>query len=292
MEPSGYQLNVLVVTALYVLMAVGLQLTTGYAGQISLGQAGFYALGAYTAALVATQAGWPFLVAVPLSILVAGVAGALCGLPSLRVRDDFLAIVTLGIGLVVQSLANGLPVTGGAMGISAIPQPTIGSLSLDLGGYAVLVAMITLIGVGAAGWLSRSQLGLAWRALRDDDLAAAAIGLNVPALKVAAFAIGCAYAGLAGCLLAYHLGFIGADSFGFSVSTTVLAMIVVGGLGSLRGAIIGALALALLPELLRPLADVRLALYGALLAVVTAYGRGGIVRLRLPIGLLGRRARQ
>ncbi len=282
MELSGYQLNVLIVAALYVLMAVGLQLTTGYAGQISLGHAGFYALGAYAAALAATRAGWPFLATLPLSVLVAAAAGALSGLPSLRVRDDFLAIVTLGIGLIVQSLANGLPLTGGAMGISAIPPASIGPMSLDLPGYAVLVGVITLLGIGVAWWLSRSRLGLVWRALRDDDLAAAAAGANVPALKLAAFSIGCSYAGLAGCLLTYHLGFIGADSFGFSVSTTVLAMIVVGGLGSLRGAVMGALALSLLPEVLRPLAGARLALYGALLALVTAYGRGGLARLQLP----------
>lgn len=295
MEISGYQLNVLIVACLYVLLAVGLQLTTGLAGQISLGHAAFYAIGGYTAALLATRAGWPFLATLPASILVVAVAGLILGAPSLRVRDDFLAIVTLGLGLITQSLANNLPLTGGALGISAIPAPAIGSFTFRLESYTGLVVAITALGVGVAVLLSRSRLGLIWRAVRDDDLAAGAMGMPVRVLKVTAFAVGSAYAGLAGALLAYHLGFIGAESFGVSVSITVLAMIVLGGLGSLPGAVVGALVLSLLPEVLRPLASYRLTLYGALLAFVIAYRPGGLLGggtvPRLPWARLARRPR-
>jgi branched-chain amino acid transport system permease protein len=275
---SGYELSVLITVTIYVMLALGLHVTLGYGGQISMGIAAFVAIGAYAVALLATSAGWPLILTLPASTLLAGAAGVLLGIPSLRVRDDFLAIVTLGFGIIVQSLANRLPFTGAALGISGIPQPALGSLKLDKGAFALLVLGILLALIALTVILSRSRLGAAWRAVRDDDLAAGAMGLHVPALKVSAVAIGSAYAGLGGGLLAYHLGFVGADTFSLDMSVTVLAMVVVGGIGSLPGAIVGGVILGLLPELLRPVADLRLLVYGALLAIVV------IVR---PTGLLG-----
>jgi branched-chain amino acid transport system permease protein len=275
---SGYELSVAITVLIYVLLATGLHVTLGYGGQISMGMAAFVAIGAYTAAMLSTMAGWPLLAVLPASMLLAGFAGVLLGIPSLRVRDDFLAIVTLGFGIIVQSLANRLPFTGGALGISGIPRPAIGGLLLDKASFALLVVLLVVAVMGLTVVLSRSRVGAAWRAVRDDDLAAAAMGLNVPALKVSAVAVGSAYAGLGGGLLAYHLGFVGADTFGLDMSVTVLAMVVIGGVGSFPGAIIAAIGLSLLPEILRPVADLRLLVYGALLALVV------IVR---PTGLFG-----
>jgi len=278
---DNYMLSVGILAGIWVLLALGLNVITGYAGQVSLGHAAFYAFGAYTTAMLTTNLGWPWIVTMPLAIVVAAALGVVLGLPSLRLRDDFLAIVTLGLGLVTQSLALYLPFTGGSLGIGGIPYPALGPLRFDTPAYFAMVVVLVIVGIALSAWLARSWVGLGWRALRDDELAARAMGINVTALKVLAFAVGAGYAGLAGALLAHHLGFIIAYNFGFAESITALAMIVVGGLGTVRGPVVGALLLALAPEVFRPLADYRMTIYGALVAAVIVLQ---------PQGLLGERA--
>ena len=281
---DSYALTVGIVAGIWVLMALGLNIITGYAGQVSLGHAAFYAFGAYTTAILTTKLGWPWFITMPLSVVVAAGLGVLLGLPSLRLKEDFLAIVTLGLGLVTQSLALYLPFTGGSLGIGGIPYPSIGGFSFSTGTFFLLVAVLVALGIALSLVLDRSWIGLGWRALRDDELAARAMGLDVTRLKVLAFAIGAGYAGLAGALLAHHLGFIIAYNFGFNESITALAMIVVGGMGTVRGALLGALLLAMAPELFRPLADYRMSVYGALIVVVMAFQPGGLLGERSWIG--------
>jgi branched-chain amino acid transport system permease protein len=277
---SGYELTVLQLVCVYVIMAVSLQVTLGFAGQISIAAGAFAATGAYTTALLTTQSGWPLPAVLLASIVVAGVAGLLVGLPSLRVREDFLAIVTLGFAIIVYSLASRLPFVGGALGIPNLPKPSLGSLELDRPLYTLFVVVITVLVIFAVLGLSRSRLGLRWRSVRDDELAASTMGMSVGRLKLSAFVIGAAFTGLAGSLFAYSLGFVGADSFNLDFSIMILSMVVIGGLGSLPGAIIGAVVLALLPEVLRSLADYRLTIFGLILVVVLIVLPGGLVGSR------------
>ena len=277
---SGYELTVMQLVLIYIIMAVSLQVTLGFAGQISIASGAFAATGAYTTALLTTRAEWPMLLVLLASIVVAGVAGLLIGMPSLRVREDFLAIVTLGFAIIVASLASRWQFVGGALGIPNLPLPSIGSFVLDQQGYTMFVFLITVLVVAAVIGLSRSRLGLRWRSVRDDELAASTMGMSVGSLKLSAFAIGAAFTGLAGALFAYSLGFVGADSFKLDFSIMILAMVVIGGLGSLTGAVIGAVALALLPEILRSLADYRLTIFGLILVVVLIALPGGLVGSR------------
>lgn len=277
---SGYELTVLQMLCIYVVMAVSLQVTLGFAGQISIAAGAFAAVGAYTTALLTTRAGWPMIVVILASIVVAGAAGILIGLPSLRVREDFLAIVTLGFAIIVYSLASRLPFVGGALGIPNVPLPSFGSVVLDQTSYTLFVVAATVVVILIVIALSRSRLGLRWRSVRDDELAASTMGMRIGGLKLSAFAIGAALTGLAGSLFAYSLGFVGADSFGLDFSIMILAMVVIGGLGSLTGAVIGAVVLALLPEVLRSLADFRLTIFGAILVVVLIALPGGLVGSR------------
>lgn len=285
---DSYALSVGIVVGIWVLMALGLNIITGYAGQVSLGHAAFYAFGAYTTAILTTNLGWPWFVTMPLAVVVAAVLGVLLGLPSLRLKEDFLAIVTLGFGLVTQSLALYLPFTGGSLGIGGIPYPSVGGFSFGTDSYFMMVLLFALLGTALSLWLDRSWIGLGWRALRDDELAARSMGIDVTRLKVLAFAIGAGYAGLAGSLLAHHLGFIIAYNFGFNESITALAMIVVGGMGTVRGALVGALLLGLAPELFRPLAEYRMSIYGALIVAVMVFQPGGLLGER---SLIARRLR-
>ncbi|MGE5619761.1 MAG: branched-chain amino acid ABC transporter permease [Sphingomonadaceae bacterium] len=285
---DSYALSVGIVVGIWVLMALGLNIITGYAGQVSLGHAAFYAFGAYTTAILTTNLGWPWFVTMPLAVVVAAVLGVLLGLPSLRLKEDFLAIVTLGLGLVTQSLALYLPFTGGSLGIGGIPYPSVGGFSFGTDSYFMMVLLFALLGTALSLWLDRSWIGLGWRALRDDELAARSMGIDVTRLKVLAFAIGAGYAGLAGSLLAHHLGFIIAYNFGFNESITALAMIVVGGMGTVRGALVGALLLGLAPELFRPLAEYRMSIYGALIVAVMVFQPGGLLGER---SLIARRLR-
>jgi branched-chain amino acid transport system permease protein len=277
---SGYELTVLQLVCIYVIMAVSLQVTLGFAGQISIAAGAFAATGAYTTALLTTTAGWPLPAVLLASIVVAGVAGFLIGLPSLRVREDFLAIVTLGFAIIVYSLASRLPFVGGALGIPNLPKPSLGALELDRPLYTLFVVIATLLVIAVVFGLSRSRLGLRWRSVRDDELAASTMGMSVGRLKLSAFVIGAALTGLAGSLFAYSLGFVGADSFNLDFSIMILSMVVIGGLGSLPGAVIGAVVLALLPEILRSLADYRLTIFGLILVVVLIVLPGGLVGSR------------
>lgn len=277
---SGYELTVLQMLCIYVVMAISLQVTLGFAGQISIAAGAFAAVGAYTTALLTTRADWPMLLVMIASIVVAGAAGILVGLPSLRVREDFLAIVTLGFAIIVYSLASRLPFVGGALGIPNLPLPSIGNIELDQSGFTLFVVLTTVVAIVIVIGLSRSRLGLRWRSVRDDELAASTMGMRVGGLKLSAFAIGAAMTGLAGSLFAYALGFVGADSFDLDFSIMILAMVVIGGLGSLTGAVIGAVVLALLPEALRLLADYRLTIFGLILVVVLIALPGGLVGSR------------
>jgi branched-chain amino acid transport system permease protein len=276
-----YALTLLFLVLVNVTLASSLNLITGYAGQVSIGHVAFYAIGAYTAALASAGWGWGIWLTLPLAALVSFGAGLVIGAPSLRVEHDFLAIVTLGLGLVVQGLALNLDFTGGPYGISGVRRVELFGTTAGPGAHAALAAVLAAVTVAAVWRIRRSRVGTALLALRDDALAAEVTGIDTARYKVLAFALGGLFAGAAGGLFAHYAAFVSPESFDLAASVSVLAMVVVGGLGTLGGPVLGATVLTLLPELMRFTAEYRMLLYGLMLVAVMRY---------LPRGILGARA--
>jgi branched-chain amino acid transport system permease protein len=273
-----YALTLLMLISINITLAASLNLITGYAGQVSIGHAAFYAIGAYTAAILSTAFGWSFWLTLPAAALVTFASGLIIGAPSLRVEHDFLAIVTLGLGLVVQGLALNLNITGGPYGISGIPRIELFGHQLGLAGYALTGVVLAAITLTVVRRIMTSRPGTALMAVREDPLAAEVIGIDTARYKVLAFAIGALFAGAAGSLYAHYATFVGHDSFSLGTSIAVLSMVVVGGMGTQWGPVVGAVLLTLIPELMRFTAAYRMLLYGLLLVLMMRY---------LPQGLLG-----
>jgi len=272
-----YVYTVATLVGIYCILTLGLNTITGIAGQISLGHAAFLGVGAYTSAILTTRYGWDFWPALLAAVVAAGSAGALVGAAAIRVREDFLAITTMGVNFVVVSVFLYFPFFGGAFGIGGIPAPGWFGESLGKPGFFVLVAAGVLVALAVNLWLERSWAGLALLATRDDEDAARASGVDVRLFKIMAFTIGTALAGLAGSFYAHYLTFISAGDFGFAFSITILCMLVLGGIGTNRGAIAGAVILGTLPELSRPLADYRMLCYGALLLALMRWAPHGLL---------------
>ncbi|BCV25843.1 MAG TPA: branched-chain amino acid ABC transporter permease [Firmicutes bacterium] len=266
---NAYVLQVLVLAGINVILALGLNLVSGFTGQLSLGHAAFMGIGAYTAALL-TKAGQPFLAALTAGGLVAALAGALIGIPTLRLRGDYLAIATLGFGEILRVVALNQKITGGPVGLRAIP----GYTTLPIVLIAVALTYLSLVRILG------SRLGRAFVAVREDELAADAMGIDTTQTKILAFAVGAFYAGVAGGLYAHYIRYINPSNFGFMRSIEILSMVVLGGMGSLPGAVLGAVALSTLPELLRSVspavAQYRQLIYGALLVVAMLWFPQGL----------------
>ncbi len=285
-NPNPYQLDVLTTSLLYALLALGLNLIVGLTGVLHLGYAAFFAIGAYTYGLLNLHWGCPFWIGWLPAALVAGLCGAGLGAPALRVRGDYLAIVTLGFGEIVRLAFTNLEGwTGGPNGLLGIAHPRLwvpGHGVMDFGvastPYYYLVCLTTALIAAVCVRLSRSRVGRAWVAIREDELAAACVGIPVLQLKLLAQGCGGAIAGLAGAIFAAKQGTITPDSFDFILSVMILAMVVLGGLGSVRGAIVGALLLGTLPEVLRGFNQYRMLIFGAAMILM--------MRLR-PQGLFG-----
>ncbi len=274
---SGYLITVLITIGIYVILALSLNMITGYAGQISLGHAAFMGIGSYASALLYTRAGFSFWPAFLVAGLIAGVVGAVLAIPCLRVREDFLAITTMGINFVVEATFLYVPFFGAGMGIGGINAPSLFGREISKPGFLVFVVMVILAVIAVDRWLSRSWIGLAWAAIREDEGAAGAMGIDVVRFKVLAFILGSAVAGLAGSLYAHFLTFIMPVNFSFGQSIVILSMVVFGGIGTLRGPIVGAIVLGALPEISRPAMEYRTLLYGVLLLLLMRYQPDGIL---------------
>ncbi|MGH7350051.1 MAG: branched-chain amino acid ABC transporter permease [Candidatus Rokuibacteriota bacterium] len=272
-----YVYTVATLVGIYCILTLGLNTITGVAGQISLGHAAFLGIGAYTAAILTVSYGWGFWPALVAAIAVTGAAGAVVGGLAIRVREDFLAITTMGVNFVVVAVFLYFPFFGGAFGIGGIPSATWLGAPLDKPGFFVLVLAGVLLALGVNLWLLRSWAGLALMATREDEEAAQAAAVDVRKFKIIGFTIGTALAGLAGSFYAHYLTFISAGDFGFTFSITILCMLVLGGIGTNRGAVVGAVILGVLPELFRPLADYRMLTYGALLLALMRWAPHGLL---------------
>jgi len=270
---------------LYVMLALGLNIVVGFAGLLDLGYIAFYAVGAYTWALLGSpQFGLhlPFWAILPCGVALACVFGVLLGAPTLKLRGDYLAIVTLGFGEIIRVFLNNLDapvnITNGPQGINRIDPFRIGEFAFNrtetiLGirftgpeKYYYLLLALTLLIIVVCMRLQNSRIGRAWEAIREDEIAAKAMGIHTRNVKLLAFAMGASFGGVAGCLFASMQGFISPESFGLMESISVLCMVVLGGMGNIPGVILGALLLAVLPEFLRAIiVPAQEALFGAVL---------------------------
>jgi branched-chain amino acid transport system ATP-binding protein len=275
---NGYQLFVIATVALTAVVAVGLNVLLGLAGQISLGHAGFYAIGAYTCAILTTKLGWDFWLALPLAGALAAAAGGVLAVPALRVRGPYLAMVTIAFGFVVeQSAAELRELTGGWNGIMGIPRPAVLGTTLDELGLCILSIALLAVLVLAFSRLHDSRWGLAMRATRDAEAASQSIGLNLVRVRSLAFVLSACLAGIAGALFAALNNFISPESFPFFQSITFLLVVLVGGPGTVLGPVAGALVVVLLPEMLGFLEEYRLLFFGLLLLAVLLAAPEGIM---------------
>lgn len=277
---GGYLMNVLVFVGINTMLAVALNLLLGFAGQISLGHAGFFGLGAYLSGILTTTVGWnPWLV-MPLAAALVGAMAFLIGFPILKLKGHYLAMATLGIGIIIYIVFNEtIDYTGGPSGFSGIPNLSIGSIIFDsdIKNY-YLIWFFTLAVCLFAINLANSRVGRALRAIHDSEVAARVVGVNARLLKVQIFALSAMISALAGSLYAHTMTFISPASFGFSFSVELLTMVVIGGLGSIYGSFLGAALLTLLPEFLRSAQDYDIIIYGGLLMVMVMFMPGGLAR--------------
>jgi branched-chain amino acid transport system permease protein len=274
---TPYALNIMTSAAIFVMLAVGLNIVVGYCGLLDLGYAAFFAVGAYTSGVLATSLEIPLLATVPAVIVATVIAGVVIGAPTLRLRSDYLAIVTLGFGEIIRISANNLDITGGPSGIYGIPGLSMFGLDLD---HPVAFYYVTVLIVAAAvllaARLGRSRLGRAWRFIREDEDAAEAMGIHTYRVKLAAYIAGAVWGGLAGVLFGAQLSAISPASFTFLQSALVLMAVVLGGMGSTPGVVLGAIFISLTPELLRGVADYRFFAFGVLLIVVMVFRPRGV----------------
>ena len=274
-----YLTEVINATGLMILMGLGLNIVVGFAGLLDLGYVAFYAIGAYTVGVLTNLSGeltWAvgmnFWLALPIAVALATIAGIILGIPVLNMRGDYLAIVTLGFGEIIRIMALSdflKPTIGGSQGIVSIPPPQFIQTLINNPQtlyYVIVAGCLLALFIGQR--LRDSRLGRSWKAMREDEDVAQAMGINLVATKLLAFATGAAFSGLSGAILAIKLGTIYPHSFALLISINVLALIIVGGMGSIPGVFVGALLLVGLPELLREFAEYRLLIYGALLVVM------------------------
>ncbi|WP_067818140.1 branched-chain amino acid ABC transporter permease [Actinomadura kijaniata] len=264
---TPYALNVMTSAAIFVMLAVGLNIVVGYCGLLDLGYAAFFAVGAYTSGVLATRLDVPLLATLPAVLAVTVVAGVVIGAPTLRLRSDYLAIVTLGFGEIIRIVATNLTVTGGPSGIYGIPG-LFGDATSGAAVFYYVTVLIVAVAVLLAARLGRSRIGRAWRFIREDEDAAEAMGVHTYRTKLAAYVAGAVWGGMAGVLFGAHLSAISPASFTFLQSALVVMAVVLGGMGSTPGVVIGAVVISVVPELLRDLADYRFFAFGVLLIVV------------------------
>ena len=293
-------------TLIYIMLGLGLNIVVGLAGLLDLGYVAFYAVGAYTYALLSQYFGLSFWACLPIAALLAALFGFVLGFPVLRLRGDYLAIVTLGFGEIIRILLNNWTgLTGGPNGISGIDKPTLfglefsrraseGSQSfheffgIDYSSsqkviFLYLIAVIlVLIVLYLINRLMRMPIGRAWEALREDEIACRSLGLNRTAIKLSAFTIGASTAGFAGCFFAARQGFISPESFIFIESAIILAIVVLGGMGSQVGVICAAIVMTILPELAREFAEYRMLMFGLLMVLMMRWRPQGLVPMKRP----------
>jgi branched-chain amino acid transport system permease protein len=303
---SRYLVDLATTVLIYVMLGWGLNIVVGLAGLLDLGYVAFYAVGAYTFALLARDLGFTFWEALPFAGLVAAGFGILLGFPVLRLRGDYLAIVTLGFGEIIRIvLLNWSSVTGGPNGITEIPRPSFFGMPFARTApegtttfaqffdiefspehRVVFLYYVILVLALITNWFTlrirRLPIGRAWEALREDEIACRALGINPTNVKLSAFAIGAMFGGFAGCFFATRQGFVSPESFNFIESATILAIVVLGGMGSQMGVVLAAILLVTLPEFGRAFAEFRMLVFGAAMVAIMVWRPRGLLARREP----------
>lgn len=268
---NPYEISLVRTAAIAVILALSLNMITGFCGQISLGHAAFMGVGAYTSVVLAT-AGYGFILGTLAGMALAGVLGIIVGLASLRVRHDFLAITTMGVVFLFSGIVEQTPALGDTDGLSGYPHPDYGPFW-----YMMLTILLAVLVLLLSLYIRRSWMGHAFLSIADDEDTARVVGIDVPRYKLAAFVIGTALAGLAGSLYAHQTTIIQAENFGFIESITVLSMVVVGGVGSVLGVTLAAIVLALLPLWSQAIGDYKLLFYGGILFLTMRFAPQGVI---------------
>jgi branched-chain amino acid transport system permease protein len=276
---TDYFTDVAILSGIYIILALGLNVVVGFAGLLNLGFVAFYAMGAYSYALLNTRFGLDFWSALPFSLGFSTAAGFLLAIPALRLRGDYLAIVTLGFGEIARLILNNWDsLTRGPNGISGIASPLIGSVSIgELSYYYYFVLLFVILTVFTTGRVYSSRIGRAWIAIREDEIASSAMGINTTMYKIYSFAFGAFWAGLAGTLFAAKMHFVSPESFTFMESVFLLCMVILGGLGSIPGVILGSIILVLLPEVLREVQLYRMLALGSGLVLLMIFRPQGLL---------------
>ncbi|HET6877008.1 MAG TPA: ATP-binding cassette domain-containing protein [Jatrophihabitans sp.] len=273
---GDYAMSVAVTVVTYAILGLGLNVVVGYAGLLDLGYAAFFAIGAYTSALLELHFSLSFWEALPIAIVAAAVAGCIIGYPTLRLRSDYLAIVTLGFGEIVRITVTNLNVTGGPNGLYGIPPAGVfGHSIVSTNGLYYLGLFFMVLAIAFTGLLSRSRLGRAWRSLREDETASEAVGVPAIKVKLMAYVMGAIVGAIAGMLFAARFGTIDPTSFTYNTSVMILIVVIVGGMGSIPGMLLGAIIVIALPELLRSVSNYRMLFFAlALVALMLVRPEG------------------
>ena len=279
---SLYQTNIMITGLIYVMLGLGLNIVVGLAGLLDLGYVAFYAVGAYSYALLNHHFGIGFWVALPIGAGIGTFFGIILGFPVLRLRGDYLAIVTLGFGEIIRLiLENWNEFSFGPSGIANIPRPSLFGIDLSLHNATIylyyLMILLVLFTIFVVERLQNSRIGRAWIALREDEVACEAMGIDRRKTKLTAFALGATWAGMAGVIFAAKTTFINPASFTIWESIIILCIVVLGGMGSIVGVILGAFVLILLPEYLRVFSEYRMLIFGGMLVLMMVFRPGGIV---------------
>ena len=280
---SMYHTSIITTALIYVILGLGLNVVVGLGGLLHLGYAAFYAVGAYTYALLHYHFGLNFWVALPLGALFSGILGLLIGFPVLRLRGDYLAIVTLAFGEITRLiLENWNDFSFGPSGIANIARPAVAGIKMKLPQATILIYFIAIAMVAVTVFvvyrLENSRVGRAWEAMREDEIASQSMGIDLTKTKLLAFSIGAVWAGFVGVLFAAKTTFINPASFTVWESITVLCVVVIGGMGSIPGVIVGALLFTLLPEFLRSVSEYRMLVFGITLVIMMIFRPGGMIQ--------------
>lgn len=282
MVGNAYHQYVVNIICINVILAVGLNIVKGFAGQVTVGHVAVAAIGAYTSAVAAVKFGLPFWGALPVAMLTTALVGALIGIPAFRLEGAYLALATLGLAESVRIIISGTEYIGGAIGFEGIPQPRLGSYVLDTHrSYYYVVMPIAVIGIYFSFSILRSDIGRAFKAIREDQLAAAASGVNVRKYKLIAFVLSALYAGCAGSLKAHMSpGFLNPNDYTITEMVTLLLMVVFGGIGHIWGGVVGAIVVTIISDLTQDYYQYRMAIFGSIIVLVVMFmprGIGGII---------------
>lgn len=277
MLASNYALEVMTNAFFYMVLCLGLNIVVGYAGLLDLGYAAFFAVGAYTTGILSSNFGINFWLTLPFSVLFSALAGVIIGGPTLRLRSDYLAIVTLGFGEITRIAARNLEITGGASGLIGIQRPSFFGLQLyQIHHFYYMFFILVILAIFISFRLHDSRLGRAWQYIREDEDAAEAMGIDRVKYKLYAYILGAIFGGMAGSFFAAKMTAISPETFLFTQSAMILLAVVLGGMGKIPGVVVGALILVVFPEVFREIGELRMLFFGAVLLIIMIFRPQGI----------------